>query len=152
MTIEVFREMFERDLRTLRGEIEAYRKDEDLWALSDGIANSAGTLTLHLAGNLQHYIGAHLGKSGYRRDRDAEFARRGAPRAELLDEIAAAAAAVSDALGRLTDANLQDEYPEDYRGEKSTVAFMLPHILGHLNYHLGQINYHRRLLSNPGAR
>ena len=151
MTMDVLRKMFERDLRSLREDLEAYPTDEDLWRVEGGITNAAGTLALHLAGNLQHYVGALLGGTGYRRDRDAEFARRDVPRSELLREIDAAVSSVSVALGRLSDANLSDEYPEEYGGRKETLAFMLPHILGHLNYHRGQINYHRRLLARGGG-
>ena len=82
--------IFERDLRALRREVEAYPDERDLWAQVPGVSNVAGTLVLHLAGNLQYYIGAVLGGSGYVRDRPAEFARRDVARSELLREIEAA--------------------------------------------------------------
>src|SRR3989442_9068567 len=90
-----------RDLGALRREIEAYADDRDLWRVAPGISNCAGTLALHLAGNIQFFIGAVLGGTGYVRDRDAEFARRDIPRAELLREIDAALAAVERGMGRL---------------------------------------------------
>ena len=90
--------ILDRDLGTLRREVEAYPDERGLWQEVPGISNVAGTLALHLAGNLQHYIGARLGRTGYVRDRAAEFARRDVPRSELLSQIEAARAAVKAAL------------------------------------------------------
>src|SRR4051794_7610109 len=84
-----------RDIRMLRREVEAYPNEAQLWQMVPGISNSAGTLALHLAGNIQHYVGKHLGGSSYIRDRPAEFSRRDAPRAEILEQISAAERAVS---------------------------------------------------------
>src|SRR5437764_673264 len=83
-----------RDLRALRREVEAFADERDLWRVPPGIGNSAGTLALHLAGNIRHYIGAVLGGTGYVRDRDAEFALRDVPRTDLLADIDAALVAV----------------------------------------------------------
>ena len=100
--------VLDRDLRALAREVAAYADERDLWRVAPGVPNSAGTLALHLAGNIQHYLGARLGGTGYVRDRPAEFAERGVPRVELLARIEAARAAVQAAaaaaggyLGRL---------------------------------------------------
>ena len=104
--------LLDRDLRTLRRELEAYPDERQIWQRVPGLANSAGTLALHLAGNLQHYVGARLGGTGYVRDRDAEFARRGVPRAELIAGIERARAAVAAGLGAVGAEELAAEYPE----------------------------------------
>ena len=76
--------ILDRELRTLRRELEAYPDERQLWQEVPGLPNSAGTLALHLTGNLQHYIGACWGGTGYVRNRDAEFGQRDVPRSELL--------------------------------------------------------------------
>src|SRR2546422_7255337 len=64
-----------RDLSALRREIEAYADERDIWRVAPGISNCAGTLALHLGGNIQFFVGAVLAGTGYVRDRDAEVAR-----------------------------------------------------------------------------
>ena len=140
-----------RDLLSLRKEIEAYPAEADLWLGAEGISNSGGTLALHLAGNLQHFIGAVLGKTGYVRNRDAEFAERDVPRAEVLHRIDAALAAVQDTLARLSDADLGREYPLPVGKVRVETGDFLIHLATHLAYHLGQVDYHRRLTAAPGT-
>lgn len=136
-----------RDLRALRREVEAYPDDASVWRSVPTIPNAAGTLVLHLAGNLQHFIGAELGKSGYVRDREAEFARRDVPRAELLREVDAAMQVVTTTMPTLTDADLGATYPSPIAQRRVNTADMLLHLATHLTYHLGQIDYHRRALA-----
>ncbi len=112
-----------------------------------GISNVAGTLVLHLAGNLQHYLGARLGRTGYLRDRPAEFARRNVPRAELLHEIEAARVSVKAALAGLTEPEITAEYPEVVGGSRVATGDYLVHLATHFAYHLGQIDYHRRVVT-----
>jgi uncharacterized damage-inducible protein DinB len=138
------RSIFERDLRALRREVEAYPDEQLLWRLIPGITNTAGTLVLHLAGNLQHFLGARLGKTGYARQRDAEFARRDVSRAILLAEIDAAGHAIAAGFSKLTDAQLSDEFPELIGGMRFTTGDYLMHLTTHFAYHLGQVDYHRR--------
>jgi uncharacterized damage-inducible protein DinB len=139
--------ILDRDLRTLRREVEAYADERDLWRTAPGTPNVAGTLVLHLAGNLQHYIGACLGGSGYVRDRAAEFARRDVPRAELIREIEAARAAVTTALAGLTEKRLAGDFPEPIADRRVATGEYLVHLATHFAYHLGQIDYHRRLVT-----
>jgi uncharacterized damage-inducible protein DinB len=139
--------VFDRDLRTLAREIEAYPDERDLWQLPPGAANSAGTLALHLAGNVQYYLGAGLGGTGYRRDRPAEFAERNVPRAELLRRIEAARAAVRAAAERAGEAQVAADFPEVVGGVRVNAGEYLIHLLAHFAYHLGQIDYHRRLVT-----
>ena len=137
--------IFERDLRALAREVESYPDERDLWAQVPGVPNVAGTLTLHLAGNLQYYIGAVLGGSGYVRDRPAEFARRDLARSELLREIEAARTAVARTL-RLP-IHVDGDFPEAVAGKRVRTGDYLVHLATHFAYHLGQLDYHRRIVT-----
>jgi uncharacterized protein DUF664 len=139
--------ILDRDLQALRREIEAYPDERALWRAVPGITNTAGTLVLHLTGNLQHYLGARLGGTGYVRDRAAEFARRDVPRAELFGEIEAARSAVRVGLARLSDAQLAADYPETIAGVRLATGEYLVHLTTHFAYHLGQLDYHRRVVT-----
>ena len=113
-----------------------------------GIANSAGNLCLHVVGNLNTYIGAELGKTGYVRQRELEFSLKDIPKAELLSKIDETIRVVEKALNDLTDEQLSEEYPVLVFAEKTSTQYLLIHLATHLTYHLGQINYHRRLLDS----
>lgn len=143
--------LFRRDLSRLREEVELYPDDASLWRVAPGITNSGGTLTLHLAGNLRWFIGQELGSVPYVRDRAAEFSRRDLPRADLLREVQATEEAVQAALAGLDEAALRRPPPSSFPGGPGSAdtAFMLLSLSVHLNWHLGQINYHRRLLASP---
>ena len=143
--------MLLREMVTLRKEIEAYPSDDSLWKVVPGIANSGGTLALHLAGNLQHFIGAVLGATGYIRDRNAEFSLRGLSRAEVLNLIDQATASLTHTFQSLTDEVLGRQYPERVGKVRLTTGDFLVHLEGHLAYHLGQIDYHRRMTTGGGA-
>jgi len=136
-----------RELFALRRAVEAYPDEASLWRRLPGIPNSGGTLALHLAGNLQHFVGAVLGNTGYRRDRDAEFAQRDVPREALLAEIDATLAAVDRGLGAVQDETLASLYPEAISGRAVTTGDWLVHLAAHLAYHLGQLDYHRRVVT-----
>lgn len=146
MNITALRTFYGRDLDKLYKEIESYRSEESLWRVSGNIANSAGNLCMHLVGNLNTYIGARLGDSGYVRDRPFEFAGKGIPRATLLAQVREVAATVDRVLASLTDADLSSGYPEEVGDGWVSTGYFLTHLAIHLGYHLGQINYHRRLL------
>jgi uncharacterized damage-inducible protein DinB len=143
--------ILDRDLRALRREVEAYSNERDLWQEVPGVSNAAGTLVLHLAGNIQHYLGARLGATGYIRDRAAEFARRDVARAELVREIEAARAAVRAALSGPTPFDPEADYPETVGGVKVAIGEYLVHLTTHFAYHLGQIDYHRRIVTGQGT-
>jgi uncharacterized damage-inducible protein DinB len=147
MLTEILIELYERDLNKLRTEIEQFSSEDDLWKTSGDITNSAGNLAQHLVGNLQHFIGTVLGGSGYVRDRDSEFASRNSSKNELLQEIDTTLGVVKETLGKLNDDDFAKTYPIEVFGEPLTTGFFLTHLTTHFNYHLGQINYHRRLLT-----
>ncbi len=142
-----FSQLFDRDIRRLYSEIESYSTEELIWQKAEGIANSGGNLCLHLMGNLNEYIGRILGKNPYIRDRPLEFSATNIPQKELLSRIESTRATIVQTLDHLEMNKLKDKYPENVLGYDMTVSYFLIHLEGHLNYHLGQINYHRRILS-----
>jgi len=147
MTRDAIQQCLQRELRSLRRELDAYPDDASVWATPPGIKNPAGTLFLHLAGNLQHFVGAKLGDTGYVRNREAEFSRRGVSRVEIARELDAAAAAVDAGFAKLTDRTLESEFLEQITGITFTTVDWLVHVAVHLGYHVGQIDYHRRLVT-----
>lgn len=146
MITESLKSLYERDLIKLKTEIEAYQNEELLWKTDKNILNSAGNLCLHLIGNLNHFFGAVLGNSGYVRQRDLEFSLKNIPRTELIKNIDATLTVVISTLNRLSTEDMEKAYPLEPLGYPMTVGFFMIHLIGHLEYHLGQINYHRRLL------
>ena len=135
-----------RDLAALRKEVEQYPDDAALWRPLPGITNPGGNLALHLAGNLQFFFGAQLGHSGYVRDREREFAARDLPRAQVLQEVDAAVKAVEAGLAALDPAGLAREFPVPMGGRLLPTGQVLMSLVSHMGYHLGQINYHRRMV------
>jgi uncharacterized damage-inducible protein DinB len=146
MITESLQSLYNRDLNKLKAEIEAYQNEEALWKTDKNIANSAGNLCLHLVGNLNTYIGAQLGNSGYIRQRDLEFSLKDIPRSELIEQTEKTIGVVNSILVKLSAEDLEKEYPIEPLGYTMTTEYFLIHLYGHLNYHVGQINYHRRLL------
>lgn len=146
--IETLKTLFNRDLNRLKLEIESYQNESKIWYVDKNIANSAGNLCLHLIGNLNTYIGAQIGKTNYIRNRELEFSQKDIQQAELIAKIDATIIVVNDSLDQLTDKNLKEEFPLLVFDSKTSTEFLLIHLTTHLAYHLGQINYHRRLLDN----
>ena len=147
MNVEYLRRVLVRDASGLREELLAYPEEQQIWAMPPGIKNSAGTLALHLCGNLQHFVGALFGGTGYVRNRDAEFSRRDVTRADLLAECDAAASAVALGCAALTDEALSMPFPDKLAGVTLPTGLALLHMATHLAYHLGQVDYHRRLVT-----
>ena len=132
----------------LKAEIELYKDEKNIWIIDKDIANSGGNLCLHLLGNLNTYIGREIGKTNYIRNRDLEFSQKNVAREELINKIDDTIAVVQHALEKMTEEELGKEYPLLVFDKKTTTEFFLVHLVAHLSYHLGQINYHRRLLDN----
>lgn len=144
--IHSFHTLFERDIQRIHDEITAYETENQLWELRPNIGNCAGNLALHLCGNLNHFIGATLGNSGYIRDRESEFTMKNVPKQELLEKIASVKTVVLNTLLQLPNEDLNKTYQLEFAGKTLSTGELLLQILAHLNYHLGQINYHRRML------
>lgn len=145
MTAQDFATIFARDLATLRAEVLAYPDDASPWVLPTGAPNSGGTLVLHLCGNLRHFIGAGLGSSGYVRDRDAEFQTRDTTRAELAALVHITASEVARSLDALDAARLDQTM--SIAANTFSIRRGLLHLAVHLTYHLGQLDYHRRIVT-----
>jgi hypothetical protein len=136
-----------RELRAVKRELEAYPDEASIWRQVPGVPNSGGTLALHLAGNVQHFFGATLGRDGYKRDREAEFARRDVPRAELLAGIDAAIGSAERTLNTLGADAFSAPYPEPIAKRTVSASMFLVHLAVHLSYHLGQLDSHRRAVT-----
>lgn len=140
-----------RELDGFIREIEAFPDDVTLWSVVPGVTNSAGTLALHVCGNLQHFVGRVLGGSSYVRNREHEFSHRGSSRAEVVAELRRASAAVTDALSRLQAVQLDGDYPEQLGGNTINTAQFLMHLGAHLAFHLGQAGYLRRIVTGANT-
>jgi len=146
MLITTLKTLFQRDLSRLKQEIESYRDEKNIWLTDKDISNSAGNLCLHLVGNLNTYIGKELGHTGYTRNRDLEFSQKDVPRNTLLEMINATMKVVDETLHAVKPETLTEEYPLLVYEQKLPTGAFLIYLATHLTYHLGQINYHRRLL------
>ncbi len=147
---DALRVLIIRELKALDREIAAYPDDESVWLTPPGISNSAGNLALHMAGNLRHFVGAVIGKTGYVRNRDMEFSTRGLSRDELRDQVATAMEDVERGLEALPDSWMTEIYPLPIQEKRARTGQFLVHLAVHLGYHLGQVDYHRRLVTQTG--
>jgi hypothetical protein len=136
-----------RDLEGLVREVALFPDDETLWRILPGVANSAGNLGLHVAGNLQHFVGAVLGSTGYVRHRELEFSRRSGSRAEVIEELERALAMLRQVLPTIPEERLAAPYPDAVGGFPIETGLFLVHLAGHLTFHLGQAGYLRRILT-----
>ncbi len=146
MILETLKSIFKRDLLLLIKEIEQYETESKLWQLENQIQNTAGNLCLHLIGNLNHFIGATLGKTAYIRNRPLEFSDKNVPRTILIQDIQNTIVMIESVLSSIEESDLETEYPILVFEQKTSTMYFLIHLATHLTYHLGQINYHRRLL------
>lgn len=151
MLRETLLELFDRDLNRLVTEINLYKDEDKLWLVPEGISNSAGNLCLHLLGNLNHFIGATLGHTGYVRHRDDEFSLKHIPRQDLILNLQNCILIVKNSLEQLPEEEMTKDFPLEKHDKIVSNTHMLVHLFGHLSYHLGQINYHRRLLDHEAV-
>jgi len=148
MLNQILTELFERDLNKLKTEISSYKNENNLWIVEKSISNSAGNLCLHLLGNLNHFIGTVLGGTDYVREREKEFTSKNIPREELIAGIEKLLEIIKQTIGKLKQEDFDKIYPINVFQKEMTTKFFVIHLTTHLNYHLGQINYHRRFLDN----
>jgi len=146
MVTDSLKTLYTRDLAKLKQEITLYSSEENIWRIDQNILNSAGNLCLHLIGNLNTYIGAELGNTGYIRNRPEEFSLKNVPRQELINQIDRTIEMLEIVVGSLTEDQLKSEFPRAVADDKVSTEYFLIHLAMHLSYHLGQVNYHRRLL------
>lgn len=150
MLIQSLSDLFTRDLNKLILEIEAFKTESAMWLVDQNISNSAGNLSLHIIGNLKTYIGNGLLKTDYVRDREFEFAGKGLSREDIIAEIKETIDIVNKGLSNIDKNDLEGAFPMLIWKEETGLVFTLIHLHSHLNYHLGQVNYHRRLLDKKG--
>lgn len=141
-----------RDLGKLVQQIEGFPSGL-LWKTAPGVANSAGNLALHVEGNLREYVGRQIGNLEYKRDRDGEFATKDLPQAELVIRLRDLRVKIPTVIDGLSVERLMERFPEQPLGVPMSNLQFVVHLHGHLNYHLGQIDYLRRILtgSDGGA-
>jgi hypothetical protein len=141
-------EIFDRDLNKLKTEISLYKDESKLWITEKDIKNSGGNLCLHLIGNLKQFIGSVLGNKHYKRNRDSEFSLKNISKEDLLNQINETMKIVAETITSLTDDDFEKLYPIEVFNKPMTTEFFLISLIAHLSYHLGQINYHRRLIDS----
>ena len=137
---------YERDIRKLIEEVNLFRNEEDLWRTLGSAKNAGGNLVLHIIGGLNHFIGATLAHTGYVRNRDQEFIRKGIERKHLVAPLEELIPMINETLNALTQEQMETEYPIFFDKPKTSTSYVLLQLLAHLNYHLGQVNYLRRIL------
>lgn len=142
---------YERDIQKLIEELKLFRTEEDIWKTHGSIKNSAGNLALHIAGGLNHLIGATLAHTGYKRDRDSEFGTKGVPRTVLVAQLEELIPMIRKTLNSLTQEQMEREYPIFFDKPGTSINYVVVQLLAHLNYHLGQVNYLRRTLEETSV-
>ena len=143
--------LFARDIARLIQQLQAFPDTASVWKTAPGVTNAAGTLALHLEGNLREYIGRQLGQIAFKRDRPLEFSSRGVERDELVARLEAVKGQIPPVIAALSNAQLDAIYPENVIGKPITTRQFLIHLEAHLNYHLGQVDYLRRIATGKGA-
>ena len=146
MKLEELNLLFQRDLTKLEQELLSYSSEHSIWLVDHQIANSSGNLALHLIGNLRHFVGLDLGGFPYERNREREFGAKGEPREGILQELQEVKRIVEMSLLNFPEERLSDTSLHDFFGYPMSIGYFLIHLYGHFNYHLGQINYHRRMI------
>ncbi|MBZ5578998.1 MAG: DUF1572 domain-containing protein [Acidobacteriia bacterium] len=143
--------LFRRDLTRLLQQVQSFSDEAALWKTVPGVANSVGNLVLHLEGNLREYIGRQLGGVSYHRQRDSEFAKTTLPAADLVRRVEAVQELIPRVISTLSREECEALFPEDILGAPGATQQVLISLHGHLNYHLGQIDYLRRVLTGGAA-
>jgi Protein of unknown function (DUF1572) len=151
MLLEELKTILLRDISGVERELDLYPDDSSVWKTVSGLPNPAGNLILHLAGNLQYFFGTTLGNTGYVRNRDAEFTKRDVPRSELRKELAGSRQGVLAAFERLSENALEQPYPVKITDTDFSTRLAVLQLITHLAYHLGQIDYHRRVVTGNSA-
>ena len=146
MLNNVLANFYERDIRKLIEEVYLFKNEGDLWRTQGSVKNSSGNLVLHIIGGLNHFVGATLAQTGYVRDRDREFSSKGVERKELVAQLEELIPMIKETLNALTQEDMEAEYPLFFDHPKSSAGYVLLQLSLHLNYHLGQVNYLRRIL------
>jgi hypothetical protein len=146
MLSNLLADFYEKDIRKLIEEVNLFNNEENLWKIEGSVKNSCGNLVLHIIGGLNHFVGTTLAHTGYIRNRDQEFSRKGVERKELVAQLEALSSMINKTVSALTKEDMEAEFPIFFDKPKTSVSYVLVQLLAHLNYHLGQVNYLRRIL------
>ena len=137
---------YERDIRKLIEELNLFKNEENLWRTQGSVKNSAGNLALHIIGGLNYLVGATLANTGYIRNREQEFIRKDVLRDELVAGLEELIPMINKTLNDLTQEQMEAAFPIFFDKPNTSTSYVLVQLLAHLNYHLGQVNYLRRIL------
>lgn len=144
----VFLALFDRDIDKVKVEVETFMDERNLWVTTETIRNPVGNLCLHLTGALNHFIGSVLGNIDYVRNYEEEFISKNIPREQLISGLNSAKMVVRNTLLHMSDADFHKIFPKKMQEKEVSVYWFLTHLLTHVNYHLGQINYLRRMINS----
>jgi uncharacterized damage-inducible protein DinB len=139
--------LYRRDLAKFAKQIESFPTDELLWQTLPGVINPAGNLALHIEGNLSEFVGRQLGGLPYQRNRDLEFSSKQGTRADLSARLAKLSESIAAVIEALNADQLEKEYPQVVLDRPMSTGEFLIHLYGHLNWHLGQVDYLRRMIT-----
>ena len=146
MLNNVLANFYERDIRKLIEEINLFKNEENIWKTEGSVKNSCGNLVLHIIGGMNYIIGAALTQTKYVRNRDQEFIQKNVERKELIAKLEELITMINQTLNSLTREQMENDFPVFFDKPKTSVSYVLVQLLAHLNYHLGQVNYLRRML------
>lgn len=132
-------------LDQIDAELALYPDETKLFEVLPGTLNSGGNLFLHLIGNLRHFYGAILLKDGYVRMREEEFSGT-ATLSEIKADLMLVRGLIQVYFNGASDESFDQPFPIEFAGAQVTHGFMYLKLLQHLTYHIGQINYHRRVV------
>jgi hypothetical protein len=136
---------YERDLRKLAEEIGLFKREDNLWKLAGAVKNPAGNLALHIIGGSNHLFGKILAQTAYVRNRPGEFSKRDVPRTIIVAQLEELIPLVT---GTVKAIDMNADYPIPFDDATRTNGYVVVQLLAHLNYHLGQVNYLRRILES----
>jgi hypothetical protein len=132
-------------------ELTAALSSEQLWVRPYDYGNSIGNLILHLTGNLNYYIGARIGGSGYVRHRDLEFSDSGQTKDALLKNFDQAIEIVLATLAKQSNDDWSAPFSAETLPECKTRFAAIVSCAGHAYHHVGQIIYLQRELIGKSA-
>ena len=123
-------------------ELAAPLSGEQFWSKPFAFGNSFGHLVLHLTGNLNYYIGAEIGETGYVRDREREFTETNHPRKEeTLKQFDEAVDVVLRTLMTQTSADWAKEYTAVREEDANNRMVIFLRCATHMHHHVGQMMY-----------
>jgi uncharacterized damage-inducible protein DinB len=119
---------------------------EQVWARGGENENAIANLVLHLCGNVRQWIVAGVGGRPDMRDRDAEFAARGAATtAELGARLRETVDEATAVIAALAPERLAAQMA--IQGYRVSVLEAIYHVVEHFSMHTGQILFATKMLT-----